>query len=49
MEESGTGVLSPDFYNSNLKYHNDMFQFLNIALEQLKAGNKSESLLNQIR
>ena len=46
-KSKGTGILNPD--HSKLKVPKQMLQRLPIALAQVKAGNNSESLLNEIR
>ena len=48
-KSTGTGILNTD--NSKLKIlmPKQMFQRLSIALPQVKAGNNSENLLNEIR
>ena len=49
IKSKGAGILNP--YHSKLKIlkYKQMFQRLPIALAQVKAGNNSESLLNEIR
>ena len=49
IKSKGSGILNPD--NSKLKIlaPKQMLQRLPIALAQVKAGNNSESLLNEIR
>ena len=49
LKSEGAGIL--DLNDSKLKIltHKQMLQRLPIALAQVKAGNNSESLLNEIR
>ena len=49
IKSKGAGILNP--YHSKLKVltPKQMLQRLPIALEQVKAGNNSKSLLNEIR
>ena len=49
IKSRAAGILNPN--NSKLKIltHKQMLQRLPIALAQVKAGNNSESLLNEIR
>ena len=43
------GILNPDHSKLKVLTSKQMFQRLPIALAQVKAGNNSESLLNEIR
>ena len=45
----GAGILNPDHSKLKILTHKQMLQRLPIALAQVKAGNNSESLLNEIR
>ena len=49
IKSKGAGILNPN--NSKLKIlkYKQMFQRLPIALAQVKAGNNSKRLLNEIR
>ena len=45
----GSGILNPDHSKLKVITSKQMLQRLPIALAQVKAGNNSESLLNEIR
>ena len=45
----GAGILNPDHSKLKILTHKQMLQKLPIALAQVKTGNNSKSLLNQIR
>ena len=45
----GAGILSPDHSRLEVLTPKQMLQRLPIALAQVKAGNNSENLLNEIR
>ena len=45
----GAGILNPDHSKLKVLTPKQMLQRLPIALAQVKAGNNSESLLNEIR
>ena len=45
----GSGILNTDHSKLKILTPNQMLQRLPIALEQVKAGNNSENLLNEIR
>ena len=45
----GAGILNPNHSKLKILTHKQMLQRLPIALAQVKAGNNSESLLNEIR
>ena len=45
----GSGILNTDSSKLKILTPNQMFQRLPIALAQVKAGNNSENLLNEIR
>ena len=45
----GAGILNPDHSKLKILSPKQMLQRLQIALVQVKAGNNSESLLNEIR
>ena len=45
----GAGILNPDHSKLKVVTPKQMLQTLQIALAQVKAGNNSESLLNEIR
>ena len=42
-------ILNPDFSKLKISTHKQMLQKLKISLAQVKAGNNSASLLNEIR
>ena len=48
-KSKGAGILSPDPSKLKILTHKQIIQRLPIALAQVKAGNNSESLLNEIR
>ena len=48
-KSKGVGILNPDHSKLKILMHKQMLQRLPIALAQVKAGNNSESLLNEIR
>ena len=48
-KSKGAGNLNPDRSKLKILTHKQMLQRLPIALAQVKAGNNSESLLNEIR
>ena len=48
-KSKGAGALSPDHSKLKILTPKQMLQRLPIALAQVKAGNNSESLLNEIR
>ena len=48
-KSKGAGVLNPDHSKLKILSPKQMLQRLPIALAQVKAGNNSESLLNEIR
>ena len=48
-KSKGAGILSPDPSKLKILTHRQMIQRLPIALAQVKAGNNSENLLNEIR
>ena len=48
-KSKGAGILNPDHSKLKIWMHKQMLQRLPIALVQVKAGNNSESLLNEIR
>ena len=48
-KSKGAGVLNPDHSNFKILLPKYMLQRLPITLAQVKAGNNSESLLNEIR
>ena len=48
-KSKGAGILNPDHSKLKILTHKQMLQRLPIALAQVKAGNNSESLLNEIR
>ena len=49
INSKGAGILNPDNYRLKELTLKQMLQRLSIALAQVKAGNNSESLLNEIR
>ena len=49
IKSKGSGILNPDHSKLKILTPNEMLQRLQIALAQVKAGNNSESLLNEIR
>ena len=49
IKSKGAGILNPNHSNLKILTHKQMLQRLPIALAQVKAGNNSESLLNEIR
>ena len=48
-KSKGAGILNPDHSKLKILTHKQMLQRLPIALAQVKAGNNTESLLNEIR
>ena len=48
-KSKGAGILNPDHSKLKVLTPKPMLQKLPIALVQVKAGNNSESLLNEIR
>ena len=48
-KSKGAGVLNPDHSKLKILLPKQILQGLPIALAQVKAGNNSESLLNEIR
>ena len=48
-KSKGTDILNPDHSKLKILSPKQMLQRLPIALAQVKAGNNSESLLNEIR
>ena len=48
-KSKGAGILNPDHSKLKILTHKQMLQRLPIALAQVKAGNNSESLLNEIK
>ena len=49
VKSKGAGILSPNQSKINILAPKQMLQRLPIALAQVKAGNNSEKLLNEIR
>ena len=49
VKSKGAGILSPNQSKINILTPKQMLQRLPIALAQVKAGNNSEKLLNEIR
>ena len=49
IKSKGAGNLNPNHSKLKILTHTQMLQRLPIALPQVKAGNNSESLLNEIR
>ena len=49
IKSKGAGILNPNHLKLKILTHKQMLQRLPIALAQVKAGNNSESLLNEIR
>ena len=49
IKSKGTGILNLNHSKLKILTHKKMLQRLLIALAQVKAGNHSESLLNEIR
>ena len=49
IKSKGSGILNPDHSRLKILSCKEMLQRLPIALAQVKAGNNSESLLNEIR
>ena len=49
IKSNGSGILNPDHSKLKILAPKQMLQRLPIALAQVKAGNNSESLLNEIR
>ena len=47
-KSKGAGILNPDHSTLKILTHKQILQRLTIALVQVKAGNNSESLLNEI-
>ena len=48
-KSKGAGILNPDHSKLKILTPKQMLQRLPIALAQVKAGNNSESLVNEIR
>ena len=48
-KSEGAGILNPDHSKLKILTSKQMLQRLPIALAQVKGGNNSESLLNEIR
>ena len=48
-KSTGTGILNTDDFKPKILAPKQMLQRLPIALAQVKAGNSSENLLNEIR
>ena len=48
-KSKGAGILNPDHSKLKILTPKQMLQRLPVALAQVKAGNNSESLLNEIR
>ena len=48
-KSTGTGILNTDHSKLKILTLKQMFQRLSVALAQVKAGNNSENLLNEIR
>ena len=49
IKSKGAGILNPNHSKLKILTHKQMLQRLLIALAQVKAGNNSESILNEIR
>ena len=49
IKSKGAGILNPNHSKLKILSPKQMLQRLPIALAQVKAGNNSESLLNEIR
>ena len=49
IKSKGAGILNPNHSKLQILSSKQMLQILPIALAQAKAGNNSESLLNEIR
>ena len=49
IKPKGAGILNPNHSKLKILMHKQMLQRLPIALAQVKAGNNSESFLNEIR
>ena len=49
IKSKGAGILNPNHSKLKILTYKQMLQRLPIALPQVKAGNNSESLLNEIR
>ena len=49
IKSRAAGILNPNYSKLKILTHKQMLQRLPIALAQVKAGNNSESLLNEIR
>ena len=49
IKSKGAGILNHNHSKLKILTHKQMLQRLPIALAQVKAGNNSESLLNEIR
>ena len=49
VKSKGAGILNPNHSKPKVLTPKQMFQRLPIALAQVKAGNNSESVLNEIR
>ena len=49
IKSKGAGILNPNYPKLKILTPKQMLQRLPIALAQVKAGNNSESLLNEIR
>ena len=48
IKSRGSGILNPDHSKLKILTHKQLLQRLPVALAQVKAGNNSESLLNEI-
>ena len=49
IKSKGAGILNPNHFKLKVLSPKEILQRLPIALAQVKAGNNSESLLNEIR
>ena len=49
IKSKGAGILNPDHSKLKILTYKQMLERLPIALAQVKTGNNSESLLNEIR
>ena len=49
MKSKGAGILNPNHFKLKTLSPKQMLQRLPIAIAQVKTGNNSESLLNEIR
>ena len=49
IKSKGAGILNPNHSKLKILTHKQTLQILPIDLAQVKAGNNSESLLNEIR